>query len=180
MFLEGFDFKESEAILGTVERDRQMSIESDHTLVQFLKSRSKGSVSLDEMHGAADVWDEVGILSFAEGIYRPHLRDKAIQFCKPYPRPGAFTEAVMNAIEHGSDFGDLGSVHVRLRDGEKGFLFEVTDPGNGFEQSKIKNAAVNYETGRGNGLVQLSRCTAIMTCEKIQTGFRVALLYVIS
>ena len=45
--------------------------------------------------------------------------------------PEAVFEAVINAIEHGSDYGARGPVQVRFKGGTHAAVIEVDDPGNG-------------------------------------------------
>ena len=178
MYIKEVDFGMMERLHGTADRELQIEIDAGNEYVQYLKAKmEEGNVSLEE---AVRVWASTGIPQFAQSIPNPVLAKQAGKLVAPYPRPGAFTEAAMNAIEHGTGFGSTGNVVISLRNNARSFLFQVTDPGAGFEPEKLAEPSKALGSSRGNGLISLNRCPALVNCERTTEGFRVAILYTLN
>ena len=179
MIIPGITPERTREIFGVPTERARMSIGASDPYVLFLREVRSGKDTRMDLEQALKSWEAVGIGFFTQGIANPTLRDQASRLTKPFPMGGAFTEAVMNAIEHGSDFCQRGDVVIDLESNEKGFLFSVTDPGSGVQAEQIKKSQVNTDTARGNGLVSLKRAPVIVTCENLQEGFRLSILYIL-
>jgi hypothetical protein len=163
MIIPGITPERIEGIFGAPTTSKRIMLNASAAYIDFLqKIRAEGMarVSLEQ---AVNSWEDVGIAPFVRGIQNPALRDQASRFTKPYPATGAFTEAVMNAIEHGSDFCRRGDVAIDLQTNDQGFLFSVTILEEEFKGNKFKDPkSVLMERG---ATVLFPQGSAIVTCE---------------
>lgn len=162
-------------MLGANTQSIEVVITPANPFMGFLKDAMSGT-ALD-VDAAISTWNETGITEAAQKIPAARLSAQAQRYTAPYPRPGIVTELVMNAIEHGSDFGRLGEVNVRILHSPTGVLFVISDPGPGVSISTVEEAK-QREGGRGNGLVQVKRATALITFETLEGRSTTSVLYI--
>lgn len=67
-------------------------------------------------------------------IRSEYNRDYVFQFREP------FYEAVLNAIEHGTDFCERGNVDIKINSGENGILATVSQPTQGLSLEQVEKA----------------------------------------
>lgn len=94
-----------------------------------------------------------------------------LDFLHGYASWGAL-ELTTNAIEHGSKFGRLGPVVLKILKDDDSLVFIAEDPGNGIGHSKVPRC------DRGNGLLYLEQKQVIQYGrEKTDEGFRSLIVY---
>jgi|FLOH01.1.fsa_nt_gi hypothetical protein len=177
MYIKEINFDRVSELHGEPDISLSIEIQPGHPYMRLVK---EGMREDGDFEKAVRLWNELGIKGFTDSISNPALRDKAERLTRPYPaNTGAFSEAVINAIEHGSEFGKNGGVVIGLQANSNSFLLYVLDNGQGFPGESIEISKKNPDSNRGNGLVNLKRCPAIVTCDNGRDYFRVALMSMI-
>jgi hypothetical protein len=176
MYSKSINYSRSCQLLGDIDHRANIEIDNNHPFVAFIRSAIAESAEF-QLQNATDAWDKVGLNKLCKSILNPSVRNIAQKLCKPYPKGGAFTEAVINAIEHGAQWGEQGPINIGLGYNQRGFQLTACDPGKGFDPDEILTAKPDPQSQRGNGLIQLQRCPAIVTCDTFEGKFRVAITY---
>lgn len=175
MFAPSKTSRDLETMLGSNTQSIELAITPGSPFMSFLEDAMSGT-ALD-VDAALSTWEETGILAATQQIPSPRLAAQAQRFTAPYPRPGIVTELVMNAIEHGSNFGEFGEVKVRILYSPTGVLFVISDPGPGINLSTVEDAK-QREDGRGNGLIQVKKAPALITFENLEGRSTTSVLYI--
>ncbi|MFA6461796.1 MAG: ATP-binding protein [Candidatus Woesearchaeota archaeon] len=121
---------------------------------------------------------------YHQGILRSELLIKNISYYQMESELfGTFNrviEAIMNAIEHGSDYGNKGPVKVALHRGKNALAAIVEDPGEGIDFTKItipkKEELSKMERSKGLPVVYYDSCVKV-GFERFSEGFRVIVMY---
>ena len=87
-----------------------------------------------------------------------------------------------NAIEHGSQYGERGEVHVKFLGGDNGAMVLIEDYGNGLNLQPLSSDEIEQIQsdlkGRGRGLAIFTETSrAIIGSEQDMKVFRLILLY---
>jgi len=121
---------------------------------------------------------------YHQGIIRSELLIKNISYYRMESELfGTFNrviEAIMNAIEHGSDYGNKGPVKVALHRGKSALAAIVEDPGEGIDLAKITIPRTEElsQKERGKGLPVLYYDSYVKVgFERFSEGFRVIVMY---
>lgn len=94
-----------------------------------------------------------------------------IEFVRIVP---SLNEALLNSIEHGSQFGELDKIQIKIYKGDLGVVVELNDPGEGFSLEKIEERS----NKRNNGINYLKDCPVVLVSyQPCSKGFKTILKY---
>jgi len=181
MYFPGLTLEIAEAIVSPIIDEREWIFDSSHPLVLAYENLRKVEKTCTWARRDLPEKLRVAVQAVNDAYWRTRLEDYI-------PRPAyrrldmglrgflSVKEAVANAIEFGTNFGEKGEVKLTYKEGDYQLLAIVEDPGSGF--SIPPTLAPDTHGARGKGLKYLLESKKFrFNFEKLEDKFRVFMLY---